>query len=52
MERRVIKRIPIDEVMKILHSNEINVCKEDAEKILDFLSLLTELILSQYFDDE
>lgn len=52
MERREIKKIPIDEAMQILHNNGINVSKEETEKILDFLSLLRELILSECFDDE
>jgi len=52
MKGYVIKKIPIDEAMKILHDNGINVNKEETEKILDFLSLLTELILSESFDNE
>lgn len=52
MERREIKKIPIDEAMQILHNSGIHVSQEETEKILDFLSLLTQLILSECFDDE
>ena len=44
MERREIKKIPIDEAMQILHDNGINVSKEEAEKIqLSFFQINNEL---------
>lgn len=52
MENRELKKIPIDDAMQILFSSGINVSQEEAEKILDFLSLLTQLILSECFDNE
>ncbi|HAY3552837.1 hypothetical protein KRE47_07850 [Elizabethkingia meningoseptica] len=52
MERRELKKISIDEVIEILHKSGIIVSKKEAEEILDFLSLLTQLILMECFDNE
>ncbi|MCT3800802.1 hypothetical protein [Elizabethkingia anophelis] len=52
MERKELKKIPIDDAIKILHRHGINVNREEAEKILEFLSLLTHLILVECFDNQ
>ena len=36
MERKELKKIPIDDVIKILHKHGIDIDREEAERILDF----------------
>lgn len=49
MEKK-IEKIPIEEAMKILKDSGIDVTQEEAEKILDFLCMLTQLILHECFE--
>lgn len=51
MEKK-IKKIPIEEAMKILKDSGIDVPQEKAEQILDFLCMLTQLILQECFEKD
>ncbi|MDR2230187.1 MAG: hypothetical protein LBE39_12035 [Flavobacteriaceae bacterium] len=52
MERKELKKIPVDDVIKILHKHGIDVDREEAKSILDFLALLTQFILLECFDNQ
>ncbi len=52
MERKELKKIPIDEAMEILHREGMKASREEAAKMLEFLMFLTELILFECFENE
>lgn len=47
-----IKKIPLDDVMEFLRQQGLEVTKEEAEHIMEFLYQLTGWVLKEYFGDQ
>ncbi|EHO13126.1 hypothetical protein HMPREF9714_00960 [Myroides odoratimimus CCUG 12901] len=52
MKRRNIKRISIEESLDYFQKNGLDVTKEEASEILDFLYILITIVFREYFDRE
>lgn len=50
--KKKINKIPIEEAMKMLQKEGIEVTQEEAELTMDFLSTLTRLILEECFEKD
>lgn len=51
-ERKEIEKIPIEEAMKLLKENGIDVEQKEAELIMEFLYNLTMIVIRECFDVE
>ncbi len=49
MPDKQIKKIPLDDVMEFLRQEGLDVTKEEAELIMEFLYRLAGLVLEEYF---
>lgn len=50
LPNKQIKKIPLDDVMEFLRQEGLDVTKEEAELIMDFLYTLTGWVITEYFD--
>ncbi len=50
--RKEIKRIPIEEAMELLATHDIVVSQEEAELIMEFIYIITYLVIIECFDIE
>lgn len=51
-EDKGITKIPIEEAMELLRRGGVDVGREEAEQIMDFLYNLTMIVIREYFDME
>ncbi|SEM68090.1 hypothetical protein SAMN05421856_105247 [Chryseobacterium taichungense] len=49
-KEKVIKKIPIEEVIEYFRSEGMELSKEEAELIMEFLYNLTLMVIKKYFD--
>ncbi|WP_034728341.1 hypothetical protein [Chryseobacterium sp. JM1] len=47
-----IKKMPIEEAMEMLHKAGIDVSEEEAEEIMEFLYMLTQITLKEFFSPD
>lgn len=52
LPNKQIKKIPLDDVMEFLRQEGLDVTKEEAELIMEFLYELTEWTLQTYFGNQ
>lgn len=52
MEKIVVERIPLEKAMNLLKVDGIEVTKEQAIVILDFLYLVAEIVVDQYLSGQ
>lgn len=52
LNKNEIDKIPLEEAMKLLRKEGIDVDKVEAELILEFLYNLTKIIIRECFDNE
>jgi len=46
------KKICIEDAIKILHKDGIEISKEDAQILLDFFYIIAEIVVEQHVNDE
>jgi len=51
-QSKEIKKIPIEEVIEYFRSEGMELTKEEAEQIMEFLYNLTLMIIKKYFDTD
>lgn len=51
-EQKEIEKMPIEEAMKLLRKEGIDVEREEAELIMEFLYNLTMIVIRECFDAE
>lgn len=47
-----IKKMPIEEAMEMLRKAGIDVQKEEAEEIMEFLYMLTQITIKEFFSPD
>ncbi|MDH6254220.1 hypothetical protein M2347_003947 [Chryseobacterium sp. H1D6B] len=47
-----IKKMPIEEAMEMLRKAGIDVQEEEAEKIMEFLYMLTQITIKEFFSPD
>ncbi|MBD3903014.1 hypothetical protein NAL32_08460 [Chryseobacterium sp. Ch-15] len=51
-QSKEIKKIPIEEVIEYFRSEGMELTKEEAEQIMEFLYNLTLMVIKKYFDTD
>lgn len=51
-KQKEIKKIPIEEVIEYFRSEGMELTKEEAELVMEFLYNLTLMVIKQYFDTD